>query len=104
MIEMDTPAQMRTEEDRQEDKVVMSTPRFSISDALKLCGALLFVLLAWARVESAIESINARLDRIERSEAVYVRADVADVQRQTLAAGMEDLKLRLERIEMKLDK
>jgi tetrahydromethanopterin S-methyltransferase subunit G len=78
-------------------------PRFSVSDVLKVLGALFLFLMAWARVEAAINSMNMRLDRIEASENVYVRGDVAQARADVVAAELADMKLRLERIEMKVD-
>ena len=78
--------------------------RFSITDILKLLAGIAFVLLAWARVESAIDSITKRLDAIEQSQAVYVRGDVAQARQETIGAKLDALGVRLAQIEAKLDK
>lgn len=92
-----------TNEEKQADGS-MRVPRFSASDILKIAGVVLFILLAWARVESAIDSITRRLDHIEISQADYVRADVATAREQTLSYKLDGVAARLERIESKLDK
>lgn len=90
-------------EELQPESGGLRLARFSISDALKVCAALLFVLLAWARVEAAITSINARLDHIEINEQGYVRTDLSQSRNETIQAKLDELKTRTERIEMKLD-
>jgi hypothetical protein len=88
----------------QENSVGMRVARFSVTDIVKLLGVIAFILLAWARVESAIDSITRRLEAIEASQAVYVRADVAQARQETLIAKFDALGLRLAQLESKLDK
>lgn len=84
-------------------RIPLKMPRFSIGDALKLGSYLVLFILAWARVESAIENITTRLDKIEASQISYVRADVAQARQETLGTKLDGMSLRLERIEMKID-
>ena len=78
-------------------------PRFSIQDAIKVLFYMAAFIVAWARVEFAIETVTTRLDKIEASQVSYVRSDVARAQQETLGAKLDSMNIRLERIEMKID-
>lgn len=57
----------------------------------------------WARVEIGLASVKSDLDSIKASQAYYLRADLAEAQRDTTNAKLDDLKAEMQRLSKKLD-
>lgn len=57
----------------------------------------------WARVEIGLASVKSDLDSIKASQAYYLRADLADAQRDIVNAKLDDLKADMQRLSRKLD-
>ena len=86
----------------------VTLPRFSAGDMFKFAAAVVFIAMAWARMETGLGQIEARLDKMEQ---LYVRRDVNEEAQKTINTKLDAMRLQLEhqgvaieRVEMKLEK
>lgn len=78
--------------------------RFYFSDAVKVLGALVAFVMAWAGLESKLETINLRLDRRDAQENVYLRSDVQALRDQLIVQKLEVLERAIAQLDGRLER
>ena len=92
---------MENHEDNDDPIFGVTLPRFSAGDMFKFAAAVVFIAMAWARMESGLSQIEGRLDKMD---SIYVRRDVNEQELKSINDNLLQLRIQLERVEMKLEK
>lgn len=87
----------------EEDLTQLSLKGVAPATIFKAIATAFLVGGIWARVEIGLSGVKADLDSIKANQAYYLRADLAEEQRNTTNAKLDDLKAEMQRLSKKLD-
>lgn len=76
---------------------------FSLADFIKVAVVIFAAALAWSGIQSKLDTMNSRLERLETSGAIYVRADVQGVYNQAIDYKLKVIVDQIDRMDKKLD-